>query len=160
MQNSLLELEIMHRQAELEQAELEQALAISLAIEEDRLRNLLHDSDFDSFESANISKINKMLSSDYDSMSLSKMNSVLNSSNSPRADAKVSNVLVALLLCYSIHMKPYYTHMTPYINYYELNSNTFQLISYFFLFLAFLYHTYCMTSAYYDICMCIHTYIG
>lgn len=35
---SLQELEILHKQAELEQAYLEQALALSLAIEEERLR--------------------------------------------------------------------------------------------------------------------------
>lgn len=81
----------MHRQAELEQAELEQALAISLAIEEDRLRSLLQNTDYDSFELANDARIKNMLSSDYDSMNLSKVKSALNSTTSSRAaDSKVN----------------------------------------------------------------------
>lgn len=53
LQQSLLELEIMHRQAELEAAELEAALALSLAIEEDRLRGIIQAADYDSFEQMN-----------------------------------------------------------------------------------------------------------
>lgn len=40
LKQSLLDMELLHKQEELEQIELEQALAISLAIEEERLRLL------------------------------------------------------------------------------------------------------------------------
>lgn len=40
LRQSLMEMELMHRQEELEQAELEQAVAISLALEDERLRLL------------------------------------------------------------------------------------------------------------------------
>lgn len=40
LEQSLLDLELLHKREELEQLELEQALAISLAIEEERLRLL------------------------------------------------------------------------------------------------------------------------
>ena len=38
VEQSILEMELIHKQEELEQLELEQALAMSLAIEEERLR--------------------------------------------------------------------------------------------------------------------------
>ena len=41
---SLMEMELIHRQEELEHAELERALTLSLVIEEDRLRDLISDS--------------------------------------------------------------------------------------------------------------------
>jgi len=41
---SLMEMELIHRQEELEHAELERALTLSLVIEEDRLRELISDS--------------------------------------------------------------------------------------------------------------------
>jgi len=41
---SLMEMELIHRQEELEHAELERALSLSLVIEEDRLRELISDS--------------------------------------------------------------------------------------------------------------------
>jgi hypothetical protein len=40
LHNSLMEMELMHKQVELEQAELEKAVAISLFIEGERLRVL------------------------------------------------------------------------------------------------------------------------
>ena len=40
LRNSLLEMELLHKQEEMEQLELEQALAMSLAVEEERLRQL------------------------------------------------------------------------------------------------------------------------
>ena len=43
LQQSLIEMELMHRQEQLEQAQLEQAVALSLAIEEERLRKLAKD---------------------------------------------------------------------------------------------------------------------
>jgi flagellar biosynthesis GTPase FlhF len=43
LRQSLLEMELMHRREELEQAELEQAVAISLALEEERLRLMYAD---------------------------------------------------------------------------------------------------------------------
>ena len=41
LQNSLREMELRHKQEQVEQMELEQALALSLALEEERLRNIL-----------------------------------------------------------------------------------------------------------------------
>jgi hypothetical protein len=42
LRRSLMEMELMHRQEELEQADLEAALAMSLALEDERQR-LMHD---------------------------------------------------------------------------------------------------------------------
>ena len=47
LRNSLLEMEMVHRQEELEQAELMKAVALSLAIEEERLNALVEASDDD-----------------------------------------------------------------------------------------------------------------
>ena len=51
---SLMEMEFMHRQEELEHLELERALTLSMAAEEERLRAMISDakaSEFDDYES-------------------------------------------------------------------------------------------------------------
>eukprot|EP01041_Mallomonas_annulata_P002039 gene2039-3963_t len=47
LRNSLLDIEVMHKHEELEQLELEQAIAMSLALEEERLRHMQFGSDYD-----------------------------------------------------------------------------------------------------------------
>eukprot|EP00607_Mallomonas_marina_P000607 CAMPEP_0182428836 /NCGR_PEP_ID=MMETSP1167-20130531/23985_1 /TAXON_ID=2988 /ORGANISM="Mallomonas Sp, Strain CCMP3275" /LENGTH=553 /DNA_ID=CAMNT_0024611981 /DNA_START=86 /DNA_END=1747 /DNA_ORIENTATION=- len=44
LRNSLLDMELLHKQEEMEQLELEQAIAVSLALEEERLRQMQMDS--------------------------------------------------------------------------------------------------------------------
>lgn len=46
-----MEMEIIHRQEELEHAELERALQLSLLAEEERLRDMLNDAKFEIMKS-------------------------------------------------------------------------------------------------------------